>query len=373
MSFYEPREIKPEATYDNLVQWFREDLLMKRKAPGFLIGLSGTDSIVAFCAAGAALKQMGMESRLLGVHFAPSEDFLYDHPEAEVHLWFNETVIPWLRENFPMAKIVVDTSIDWRQDGQRWGALMDMSVVQNEKVRTMREPHEQYWVIGTRNRTEEVLQNFSNVSTGVSAQPLIHFWKSEILEISKYLGVPEIAMAKSCEADCICGRMRTAANNIREIDLILMSWEQELDRAYLQKNIEWNLLNQLTAFAISQHSKNKFKKDIPYLPSAEIAAIIDPLVRSFEDGTLDLSTFDHKKHVYVAWYYSHRIGMHAGIDKYCLHLNNLLIAAGQEKRFSVETTKNYFKLLDDEIWHTPTEDFEEFWEVAKERLVKKKN
>ncbi len=372
MSKLSPRLLNVTETFDLLVQWFHDDLLRAKQAPGFLVGLSGTDSIVAFCAAAEALKKLGKLDRLLGVHFAPSEDFLYDHPEADVHLWFNETVVPWLRDKYPEAKIVVDTSIDWRQDGLRWGMLMDMSVVRNDKVRTMRLADEQYWVVGTRNRTEERLANYSNASTVVSVQPLIHLWKSEILELSNHLGVPQVAVTKSCETDCICGRMRLAANHIREIDLLLMVQVGELQYKYVEDTIGVELARQLNAFIFAEISKNAFKKDIPYLPSESRISTIDPLVQAFEDGTLDLSTFDHKKHVYVAWYYSHKYDMQEGVEKYCFYLNALLSAAGQEKRFSFETTSDYFRLIDDEIWFTPTDDFEEFWEVAKERLVKKK-
>ena len=105
---------------DALVQWFT-NLIVRHNAPGFLIGLSGTDSLVTFLAAGKAFEKVGRPNRVLGVHFAPSEDFLYDHPEAETHLWFREEVIPWLKTQLPGAEVVVDTSIDWRCDGLRWG------------------------------------------------------------------------------------------------------------------------------------------------------------------------------------------------------------------------------------------------------------
>jgi hypothetical protein len=103
----------------------------------------------------------------MGVHFAPSEDFLYDHPEAEEHTWFQKQVVPWLDEQFPDAQIITDTSIDWRCDGLRWGYLMDLSVVSNDKHRSMREHEEQYWVVGTRNRKEDMLLEYSNASMPV--------------------------------------------------------------------------------------------------------------------------------------------------------------------------------------------------------------
>lgn len=135
-----PRTIDSAHTFDTLVQWFHDEIIVRRKAPGFLFGLSGTDSVVAFLAAHKALLKAGKPERLLGIHFAPSEDFIYDHPEAEVHLWFSEQVVPWLREQCSGAKVVIDTSIDWRCDGQRWGTLLDLSVVSTERTRQMRLP-----------------------------------------------------------------------------------------------------------------------------------------------------------------------------------------------------------------------------------------
>lgn len=366
-----PRTIDPASTYRALEQWFYEHILAHKHAPGFIIGLSGTDSLVAFCAAANALERAGKADRMLGVHFAPSEDFLYDHPEAEVHLWFQNEVLPWLREHFPKVNIVVDTSIDWRHDGLRWGALMDMSVVSNEKKRTIRLPEDQYWVVGTRNRTEDTLLNYSNASNSVSIQPLIHLWKSEILQISEFLGVPKIAIAKSCETDCICGRERLLANHIREVDIILMVRRGELSEKHLQ-DMSLELEVRLSRYIEAQITKSKFKTFLPYKPEQSVVQsyLDDSTVRSFENGTINIKEFNHRKHLYIAWCYLKSFPFEVALDRYARKLLPILDAAGQSQRFSLTITKAYLDRLAEAMKYHPHANFDELVEKVPSVLAK---
>ena len=339
--------MNPATAFQALVNWFHDEMIVREHAPGFMVGLSGTDSLVTFLAAATASELAGRPERIMGVHFAPSEDFLYDHPEAESHLWFRDEVLPWLHQQVPSAKIVVDTSIDWRCDGLRWGYLMDLSVVSNDKRRMMRMPEDQYWVVGTRNRTEDMLHNYSNTSLAASCQPIIHLWKSEVLEISEYLGVPKIALDKSCETDCICGRMALAANHIKEVDMLLQ------DR---NANVESELRSHLLKFIGAQIGKNSFKKNIPYTP--------DSLVFAFETGSLNLKEFNHRKHLYVAWYYLTSLPTNAAFDRYALHLRTLLDSAGYSHRFNLEITRKYFDLIIDAMKAHPGCNFDELMEKS---------
>lgn len=367
-----PRTIDPNKTFNALVQWFHDEVIVRQGAPGLLIGLSGTDSLVAFCAAAKALEMAGKGNRMLGVHFAPSEDFLYDHPEAEVHLWFRNEVLPWLRKQAPNAEIIVDTSIDWRCDGLRWGSLMDLSVVSNERGRQIRSPEEQYWVVGTRNLTEHVLHNYSNVSMAVSLQPLIHLWKSEILQISEYLGAPQIAITKSCETDCICGRMRLASNHIREVDEVLMNCRGELSSKYLEDRMPAVLYKQLRSFISAQLDKNKFKSSIPYTPDPSVVSVSngDPLVAAFEDGSLNIREFNHRKHLYIAYCYLSDMGFVEAYNRYCSYLKIILDKAGQSHRFSSKVTRLYFERLDGAMIQFPKESFDELVEKCPEIMQK---
>lgn len=347
-----PRVIDPAHTFDALVQWFHDEVIVRRGAPGLLIGLSGTDSIVSFLAASKAFEKAGKPERMLGVHFAPSEDFLYDHPEAETHLWFRNEVIPWLRQQAPNAKITVDTSIDWRCDGLRWGYLMDLSVVSNDHKRMMRLPEEQYWVVGTRNRTEDVLFNYSNASMAASLQPIIHLWKNEVLKISEYLGAPQIAIDKGCETDCICGRLALPSLHIQEVDMLLMSRSGELSLE--NKHLSYSLLYQLNKYIDAQITKGKFKNNIPYAPNANVFA--------FESGSLNLKKFNHFGHLYIAFHYLKDYGLEVGLERYGKYLKPLLDSAGQSHRFNLEVTRAYFVHLDRIMKEYPA--YEDFGELA---------
>lgn len=242
--------------FDGVVQWLHDSIIVSKQAPGFIVGLSGTDSIVAFLAAYKAFEQAGKPERVMGVHFAPSQDFLLDYPVAEVHTWFSKHVIPWLRKQCPKATIVVDTSIDWRYDGLRWGTLADMSVIAMP-YRRMRYSEDKYWVVGTRNRTEDVLYNYSVASTVATVQPIIKLWKSEIMDICEYLQVPRLVIEKSCEADCICGREQLRAEHGRELDTLL---------ADPTANVEPELKKMLINYINERIRKGSFKLHIPYEP-----------------------------------------------------------------------------------------------------------
>jgi NH3-dependent NAD+ synthetase len=359
-----PRTIDPAQVFDALVQWFYDEMIVKRKAPGFLVGLSGTDSLVAFLAAAKAFEKAGKPNRVMGIHFAPSEDFVYDHPEAEVHLWFRDEVIPWLRQQAPGAQVGVDATIDWRYDGLRWGSLMDMSVVvsgwsaatpfERYATRRMLSPEEQYWVVGTRNLTEDTLLNYSNASTAASLQPLIHLWKSEILQLSEYLGAPKVAIDKSCETDCICGRMRLPAQHIPEVDMILMARRKELSWEYVEQKIPLELQKQLTGYIRAQLLDNAFKKSIPYTPN--------PHVFAFESGTIDVKKFNHFGHMYIAFCYLKSYPLDQAVERYAKYLKPILEKAGQMHRFNLELTKAYFVKLDKIMKEFPA--YDDFGELA---------
>lgn len=365
-----PRIIDPANTFNALVQWLHDEIIVKRGAPGLLIGLSGTDSVVAFLAAYKAFEKAGKPNRVLGVHFAPSEEFLDDHPEAEVHLWFSKEVIPWLRQQAKEAEIVIDTSIDWRGDGLRWGALADLSVVSNERKRVMRLPEDQFWIVGTRNRSEDTLKTYSNASMLASLQPLIGLWKSEILQISEYLKVPQVAVTKSCETDCICGRMRLPAMHIKEVDTLLMVRRGELIQKYVDDNIQFDLQRLLSRYIEDQIAKSSFKGSIPYVPGYSFVSLMDPLVRSFEDGTLDLKEFNHRKHLYVAWYYLQTLPLKAALERYAHYLHALLSAAGQLNRFNLDLTRRYFERIYKSMDFYDADNFDELAEKHPEILAK---
>lgn len=272
-----PRHLDPAKSFDALVNWVHDEIIVKRGAPGLAVSVSGTDSVLAFLACAKAFEKAGKPNRVAAIHYdkkMPPEPELSAQLAENPHaFWFQRQVLPWLKTQAPEATFLVDDSIEYYRDGARWGALMDWSVVENMKTGQLRPREQSYWVVGTRNRTEETLMQYSNVSNAASMQPLIHLWKSEVLELCEHLGVPKIAMEKSCEADCVCGRQQLPALHIPEVDALLMEREGLLDPAYNRATIPAALRTQLAHYIDGQLTAAGFKKQIPYLPDAASIAL----------------------------------------------------------------------------------------------------
>lgn len=275
-----PRTIDPLHTFDALVAWLR-DLAAEKEAPGFIVGVSGTDSILAFLACAKAMAALGKPGRVLGVHYGAPFPPPDKTPEMIAHLlnvnpsyrWFARVVMPWLQEQAPEAELIVDSSIDYTDDYQRWASLFKKSL--SGALRTEPLPAGQnYWVVGTRNATEQALGAYSNISAAASVQPLMPLWKSEIMKICTALGVPTLALEKSRQVDCDCGRFDIAADHIDEVDMVLMARTGLLGRAALERAISAPLLKKLEDFVSEQIAAAHFKKEIPYTPPPGI--VISP-------------------------------------------------------------------------------------------------
>lgn len=187
--------------------------------PGFIVGLSGTDSIIAFILLNRAMKEHGRSHRLTGIHYVK------EHQNKPT--WFQREIVPWLEDRFPETTVLVETPLGGNRDQQRWSDLFLRSTHSvhvngfGDRIWTPYEEGQNYWVSGTINATEKTLGKYSLFQKSVSLQPIQTFWKSEILELCEYFSVPKIAMENSRIPDCLCGRDDIAAQNIELIDKIL--------------------------------------------------------------------------------------------------------------------------------------------------------
>lgn len=183
--------------------------------PGFIMGLSGTDSVVAFIMCYDALKRHDKAHRLLGIN--------YINGPNQRDRWFASYVIPWLQERCPEANIEVQVPMGGNHDQQRWADLhvRALNRIDHEGRLHALDEENTYWVVGTINATEKHLGKYSVMATAVSVQPLMTLYKSDIIKICVDLGVPQIAINKSRLPDCLCGRDEKAASNIELIDDIL--------------------------------------------------------------------------------------------------------------------------------------------------------
>ena len=239
---------KFHALVDRLV---RKMELSQTPVPGFIIGLSGTDSLVAFLIGYEACKIRGMPERMMGVH--------YVNMRRRKPTWFEEGVIPWLRQRCPEATILVAEPLGGNQDQQRWADLhlRALNDIDNGAIRSLA-PGQNYWLMGSINATERLLGKYAMLATCVSLQPIQTLYKSAILKICEELGVPQIAIDNARIPDCLCGRDELAANNIELIDEILTFRVNPEDH-------DPDLLNQMYQYIRDLKAQNDFKTRVPFL------------------------------------------------------------------------------------------------------------
>ncbi|RYG59228.1 MAG: hypothetical protein EON60_11050 [Alphaproteobacteria bacterium] len=243
--------------FEYLVNLLVEKMKMSQvPVPGFILGLSGTDSVLAYLLLYEAAKRMDMPQRVYGIHYAPRN--------RKKPTWFEREVMPWLRERCPEARPEVQSPQGLYNDHYRWAdlgtrALNSLEQCPDGSLKDLPlEPGENYWVAGTLNATEFALGTYSNFAAAASIMPLRKVWKSDIMAMCEAKGVPQIALDNARLPDCICGRMELAAANIEMIDGIL-----RYDVVVTPDN--YQLFNQLFAYVDTCKRDNGFKERIPYL------------------------------------------------------------------------------------------------------------
>lgn len=230
--------------------------LSQTPVPGFIMGLSGTDSAAAVMMLYSALQQRDMlfPRRLKVMHYVN----VFRHKPT----WVETHLIPWLQERCPHADFEVAYPLGGNYEPQRWADLNLRSLNELEfdfdtigwPLTGMKPLPEgrNYWVVNTINATEWELGSYSNSTRLASLSPLRSLWKSEILEICETLGVPQIAIDNARLPDCLCGRAELAAANIELIDDIL---RMRLDPT----KHDPELLRQLFSFIADEKKYNGFK------------------------------------------------------------------------------------------------------------------
>ena len=226
--------------------------------PGFMVGLSGTDSIVAFCVLSSALARsrgnIGTPYRLCGIHYVTA---------GRKASRFQELIIPWLAERYPETELIVTEALGGNQDQQRWADLQLRSVNQVHKTEdgvkiTARDESERYWVAGTINATEHALGKHSVLANAVSMQPIRSLWKSDIMQICEMLEVPQEIIDNARLPDCLCGRDEIAAQHIELIDDILRYKFDPRDH-------DPELMITLMGWISDRKREGGFRQRIPYI------------------------------------------------------------------------------------------------------------
>lgn len=259
----------PKKTFDDLANKIVREIIFGKNAPGFIIGLSGTDSVLTYMllreAVEIAKKKTGKDVPVWGIHYVP-ERTIEEKMRAKKRgsCWFEETMIPWLMSQHEVSKIDITTPLGYYSDQHRWADLMLRSVKKVSRVRvndTIRiksddlPEGENYWVVGTINATEKALGKYSIFANAVSFHPIQSLWKSEVLDICQAIGVPSIAIENSKIPDCLCGRDELAAHNIYLLDRLIRGEETP------DSEIVRNLLDYIE----DAEEANGFKTEIPYV------------------------------------------------------------------------------------------------------------
>ncbi len=115
----------------------------------------------------------------------------------------------WFEQQGPV-RFIPEPAGGSHPEAQRWALMLSLSL----SVRG--------WLVGTRNRTEDVFGTYSLASRVATFLPLAGFWKSEVMALAEMVGVPEEILLSSQRADPGCGRPEEmAAIPFETVDLFL--------------------------------------------------------------------------------------------------------------------------------------------------------
>lgn len=131
----------------------------------------GSDSALCFWLYATALP-----GRVIGMYFGDA---------MRARSWF---------ESLAPVRMSAQPDTHGSDEVSRWAVLLDTALAENLVL------------IGTRNRTEQVLGTYSTASRVAYHQPLVGIWKSDVLSLGTHIGVPEEVLASSRAADPVCGR-----------------------------------------------------------------------------------------------------------------------------------------------------------------------
>jgi len=166
-----------DARLQSIIDWIRlsTDVAAGR---GALIPISGgSDSALGFWLCTQALPA----GRAIGAYVGSA---------LRCREWFEQLgPIHFLRE--PQDSTHIETT--------RWGLMLSLALDQR------------CWLVGTRNRTEDVLGSYSLASRVATFLPLVGLWKSEVMQLCSSVGIPDEILRSSQRADPACGRPQAMA------------------------------------------------------------------------------------------------------------------------------------------------------------------
>lgn len=135
---------------------------------------------------------------------------------SAVHFGENLPCREWFERFGPVENVPLPAGPEDKEMG-RWARLSSLSM------------RRRVWLVGSRNRTEDVFGTYSLASRVATYYPLVGVWKTEVMALCQHLGMPEEMLQSSHRADLACGRTELMAEiGIEKVDQFLRMKEGEL-------------------------------------------------------------------------------------------------------------------------------------------------
>jgi NH3-dependent NAD+ synthetase len=213
---------------DRLKKWLNTRCSAARRL--YIPMSGGTDSALGF----VVLNQV-FPSKTVGIHIG---DKIHE-PERN---WFISV------GDMRFVSRIEAGGID--QDTMRWALLNSMC------------RDDGAWLIGTRNKTEQVMGTYSLASRLATIQPLVGLWKAQVMALAKFVGVPEAVLESSSQADPNCGRPPEMA----EIGLDRIDFYARCKYAKKSRCLRQQLSRAEIAYLNTIYHYNRFKAKLPLTP-----------------------------------------------------------------------------------------------------------
>lgn len=115
------------------------------------------------------------------------------------------------------------------------------------------------WLLGSRNRTEQVFGTFSLMSRIATVLPIRNVWKTDVMRLGEAIGMPKVVLDSSRKADPDCGRPKDVEEiGLERVDIFLKIKVGELPDDQLSGFAPAEL-----AYLERTYSLNRYKGALP--------------------------------------------------------------------------------------------------------------
>jgi NAD+ synthase len=219
----------------NRICKFIKEYVSKTKSDGVIIALSGgLDSAVVAALSTKALGKENVHSYFLRYDFN-SLDIDKRHTEALCKIFGltyeeNRVVSQSSKASFfsRMIRPVTDTVNTFMVNNDSLHLIFGNMYAEMRAGYLSKKAHEHNClVLGTTNRSERLIGYFTRFDEyGCDLQPILHLYKTEIVEVAKHLGIPDEIINRVPSADLWYGQTNEEGLTYQELDKILIALEK---------------------------------------------------------------------------------------------------------------------------------------------------